>query len=805
MRVCALLCLVFMAASGMAQTTLYDDYYPYAEPEERAVVPHSDSVLFYRALRSRQDLYDAHTRFALPRVSIARRGESYRAERASLLGVTVSYASQNLLRLLGATELSVGGASMVPASVGSTGGQREFRFTDDLPLLPYRVSARYAERNYRAGVQAVYDGELAAGWHGGWAIDCRTGRDARIEGVFTNALQVGGRLSKQWSSGRELTLVAAMPLSMRGLRSASTEEAFQLTDDHYYNPSWGFQDGKVRNARVRREWLPMMVAAFHTPISLQSEVCLTVGAEMGVRKQSGLGWYNARTPQPDHYRKMPSYAQDPESDAVWRNADPRYTQVAWDELIEINRMGEGMATYALEDRVERLSRMQFRVAFTTRLDAITLDYGLFGSYHRSRHYKEMRDLLGAEYLIDIDQYLVDDDTYFNRLQNDLRHPSRHISKGDRFAYDYALHRGVSGGWLHLCYEKERWKADAALEVTEETIYRKGYYEKELFPANGSFGASRKVRRRPFVVKGLLGRSLSPRQYLQFSLAYGKEMPDAANLFIQPQYNNRVVTNPTLGTFLTSELQYRQRSEQWDWQASAFFHLHCDGLQTMRYFDDLSATFADMTVSGLATRAVGVEFAAAWRLSYRWSWTFAASVGDYRYVEDAQVDVVADTDNHTVDGGAVSHLRNCRPGSVPAITAATSVRYYGRRGWSLHLSAGVAVNRYVDPAALRRTDRVAHQAGSTPESFAAFTHQKRLQDAFTLDVSVYKTFYMQNDTQLQCALHLNNLLGLEVPSYGFESMRMQRQGSSAASIYMPQATRYLYAAPRSIQLTVGYRF
>lgn len=805
MRVCALLCLVLMAASSMAQTTLHDDYYPYAEPEERAVVPHSDSALFYRALRSRQDLYEQHTRFALPRVSIARRGESYGSEHASLWGVTVPYASQNLLRLLGSEERTVAGSAMGWSCIGGVGGQREFRFTDDLPLLPYRVLARYAERNYRAGAQVAYDGEFATGWHGSWAVDYRTGRDARIEGVFTDALQVGGRLTKRWTSGRELTLVATMPLSMRGLRSASTEEAFRLTDDPYYNPSWGFQDGKVRNARVRREWLPMLVMTFRSPLSTQSEVCVTAGAELGVRKQSGLGWYDARTPQPDHYRKMPSYTQDVESEAVWREADARYTQVAWDELIEINRMGDGSATYALEDRVERESRMQVRAAFTTRTDAVILDYGLFAAYQRTRTYKEMRDLLGAEYLMDIDQYLIDDDTYFNRLQNDLRNPSRRITQGDRFAYDYALYRSVSGGWFRVRYEADRWNGDVALELTNETVYRKGYYEKELFPGNGSFGASRKVHRMPYVLKGSLGRSFSPRHYLQLSLAYGKEMPRMADLFIQPQYNNRTVEHPALGTFLASELNYHQRSERCDWQLSAFFNLRRDGLQTMRYFDDLSATFVDVTLSGLATRAVGVEFAAAWRLSYRWSLAVAASVGDYRYVEDAQVDVVADTDNRVVDGGAVSHLRDCRLGGVPALTTTSSVRYYGRKGWSLHLSCGLATGRYVDPATLRRTDRVAHQAGTTVESFEAFTRQERLKDAFTLDVSVYKTFYMKNDSQLWCALHVNNLLGSEVPSYGYESMRMQRQGNSAASLYLPQATRYLYAAPRSIQLTVGYRF
>ena len=47
----------------------------------------------------------------------------------------------------------------------------------------------------------------------------------------------------------------------------------------------------------------------------------------------------------------------------------------------------------------------------------------------------MRDLLGARYLTDIDQYLVDDDTYSNLLQNDLRHPDRRIGEKPNGAAD----------------------------------------------------------------------------------------------------------------------------------------------------------------------------------------------------------------------------------------------------------------------------------------------------------------------------------------------------------------------------------
>ena len=77
--------------------------------------------------------------------------------------------------------------------------------------------------------------------------------------------------------------------------------------------------------------------------------------------------------------------------------------------------------------------------FTTRPKArLQLHYGAEWNYRNARRFKRMRDLLGADYVIDIDQYLVDDDTYGNLLQNNLRNPDRRIGEGDRFGYDYAL-------------------------------------------------------------------------------------------------------------------------------------------------------------------------------------------------------------------------------------------------------------------------------------------------------------------------------------------------------------------------------
>lgn len=795
--------LVLLCEAATAQMFDGDYYYPYAEPEERIADPHSDSLLFYRAIRMADDLYGQTTDYNLPRVTIRRRGADYRDEEATLMGVRLPYRLYGAVRTLGGEHFARPGVQLGRSVIGAAGGVYETDFSAALPLNPYEASVRVTDRNYRVNGRVRMD-RMWRNWHIGALVEGRVGEDARIEGVFTNQLILAGRLSRSWHSGVRLTLFGGLPLSVRGLRSAATEEAYRLVDDPYYNPSWGLQDGKVRNARVRRELLPFAVGELLFPLTERTQLRMAFGGEIGLQKQSGLGWYNARTPLPDNYRYMPSYTGDRACEEAWMMADPRYTQVRWEELIVQNQLGNGEAIYTLEDRVSRPIRLTARAVFESRVGQTDLQYGLRAEYDRCRYYKQMNDLLGADYLIDIDQYLIDDDTYGNRLQNDVRNPSRRIFEGAIFGYDYALRRLQASLWMRAAWQTDRLQAEVAAEVGKGAITRIGFYEKELFPGSGSYGHSRRTDLNPYRLKAMAGWSFSPRHYLQAVVGAGGELPVTEDLFVQPLYNNRTIADPKLERFYAADLQYRQTSEKWNFEVSAFATLRLDGVESRRYFDDLSAQYADLAVAGIGTLSWGLEGAATWRPAYRWTLSAAASWGRYRYVRDPKVTILADTDNTPIEVNAVSHMRDCRIGGAPGLTALLSVRYYGARGWGFRASGGYAGDRYVDAALVRRTDRVAYQNGTTPETFAAFTEQERLPDATTLDLSLFKSIYWERSSLL-LSLHVNNLLGREQISYGYESLRSQRVGVDTGSLRMPQATRYLYTQPRTISLNVSWRF
>lgn len=794
---------VLLCSTAAAQSVDDDRYYPYAEREEERPLPAMDPSLFHQAIRSAEDCYTTATQFALPEVTIHRRGEGYEREQSTLFGIETPYRHATTWRLLGFEEEQGSGLHFTAEGIGTTGGVRRFQSSDAEPLEPLRVVARYAERNYRFGAQLTYRKRLKRGSLLSLAADYRTGRDAQIEGVFTNALRVGGAWTKEWSRGVRWEVAADLPLSMRGMRAATSEEAMRLTDDVWYNPAWGYQDGKERSARVRREVLPMVVTTVTVPIRPLTTLQLTAAAEAGVRKQSALGWYDARTPLPDNYRKLPSYTEDRATEEVWLMDDPRYTQINWDELITVNRIGEGEAAYALEDRVTSLRDLQLRAALQSEWGRVRLDYGLQWRGRTHRHYKELRDLLGADFLTDIDQYLIDDDHYANRLENNLRNPSRRITEGDRFGYDYALIERQTTAWINAAWQNHRWSARAALALERHTICREGFYEKELFPDRLSYGRSRTIEALPYTLKGAFGYTPSPRDYAGLHIAFGSRMPSAEHLFIQPLYNNRTVETPDPERFYAAQLNYRRTGEQLDWQLSAFATIHLDGTRTQRYFDDLSGAYADLTATEIGTSAVGLEAAAVWRIDYHWTLTAAASWGSYRYNRNPKLTIVTDTDNRPIDQAATAYMGDCRVGGAPETTAVLQAGYYNS-GWSLRLSTGWAGGRYVDPTFLRRTDRVARQNGTTPEAFTAFVDQEQLPDALTLDLACSKSFRFAQ-SQLTLFLSIRNLLGAEMISYGYESLRTQRAGITAESLRLPQATRYLYASPRSVLVTVGYRF
>lgn len=289
------------------------------------------------------------------------------------------------------------------------------------------------------------------------------------------------------------------------------------------------------------------------------------------------------------------------------------------------------------------------------------------------------------------------------------------------------------------------------------------------------------------------------------LATGARSPQSEALFLQPQYNNRLVDNPSTEQFHAIELNYRRTGRYLSLQASLFAVAMFDGLKTRRYYDDLAATYCDLVVSGIGTLSAGAEAALEWRMSRRWSLSLAAAAARYKYIRNPRVTLYSDVDNRLVDDHAESHMGGCVPGGAPQLSGCLQVRYFGPRGWGFRLSGSYIGARYVEPSEVRRTERVARQGTLSEELYERFTTQERLGDVCSLDASLFKSFYFTR-SRLSISLMLNNLLGGRNAVYSaYESLRVRRSYSGDTEVFTPFDTRLLHIYPRTFYLTVSYKF
>jgi len=794
--------ILLCTASVCAQET-DGEYYPFYRGETAPDIE-TDPTLFYLPAYGSEDSFRDLTDYTLSFVRLSRRGAAPRVE---LNGVAVNAYDAGALRRLLRSEKYVDGMDFSDFAAGGFAGTRSF--DGAIELRRSAVSLAAADRSRRIAVR-LYDARpLGRGWNYALSAAADGGRDARITGVFTRRLEAAAALNKNWMSGRLSVVVLAAP-SERGLRSASSAEAFELTGDNLYNPSWGMQHGRVRNSRVRRELLPSVTAAAERKTGA-GRLFATVHIRGGESAVSGLDWYDGRTPTPDNYRMMPSYFDSEQiGDAVaelWRTRDVRYTQIDWEELYARNAMAGERAVYVVEDRVEAPLEMrgaaggEFRVARNTLLTA-----AFTGDFRRCEYFKRMRDLLGGEYIEDIDQYLVGDDRYGNSLVNDMRNPDRRVRRGDKFGYDYLTASLRCGARAMVRYRDNRLSVDAGVRVASASQYRKGLYEKQLFPAAGSFGRSRRVSGVEGEAKIAVSYAFSAAHRIGFAAAARREMVPIRELLLQPDYNNRTADADPIYSCFEAEAGYRYGSAAFSISVKAFAGTDRDRTRTLRFFDDISYAYADAVVCGVDILRYGVEAAVGIPLSSRLKFEAALSAGSYTYASNPEVSIYADTDNSTIVERAVSYMSGLHTAEAPTAAVVVRLCYSTPSGWRVSADAAYVSGRCVSPTPVRRLARVTDLAPS-PEAFDAMVSQRRLDDALRVDLSVMKSWTIRGVmSRLTAVASVRNLTDDRSTVYsGYEPSRVIRSGSGLNISYRPMPERYTYAYPLSFYLSLTYKF
>lgn len=819
MKRSGLLTLFFMLvlSVGSLRGQVFDtEYYPADERDAREE-PSDDDLIFNVPAWESADPFRGLSRYGFTSVRYRERGLEPNRRKVYFEGFDLSdelsgRPDYELLRLLPKTPLA---RSYLPAMVAGSGylggaGSSESYFADARASGNVsRVSLRGGDRGHRLAFDT--NGRLPLGkkWNGTGTITGRWGPDGHIKGVGSNGAGVLFSVSGGLWKDATLTLAAAGEISRSGLRTAAADEAFALTDDAMYNPSWGYQNGRARNSRMRNTASTLFTARLETPLGEGRKLTAGATARLARRGQTFLAWYGTHSPMPDYYRVMPSYFPDwsvVETIAeAWREGDPTVTQLNWDDLILNNSLESGgHAIYIVEERVERSTGLHFNLRIDRAIGGgLNVSYGLRVRSGRSRNFKEAADLLGAGHILNIDQYATDgEEGYYPGApsENDLRTPGRRVGEGERFGYDYALTLIEPSAFGIVRWNRIRYGLTVSGSLARTVLRRRGYYEKGLFPGSESFGRSPAEGFTTGSVNASAWWNVSIRQRLSLSALASNEAPTADAVFISPRQHNHTIANPTAPQVYGAEVSWSLAGKSVDLRLTGFVNSATGETEIRSYYDDLASEFSNMIVRGIDKLCYGIEAGIEARLSRTLSLRAGGSAATYRYNSEPSATVLADRDGAVISEGIVCYLSGLRLGP-PQFTAAAEMAYSGFSYLRASISCEWAGGRHVAINPLYHSSRVAG-INSAPEIMALFSSQERLPDAFTVGASISKGFVFKNG-YLRLAASVRNLLSSRIVYSGYEQMRIMRQGSGINRTYAPFPTKYLYAYPLTWSFTLSY--
>ena len=173
----------------------------------------------------------------------------------------------------------------------------------------FRASVVNGNSMYRFRAMVSYaSGLLDNGWSYAFSFSTRQGGNSYVDGVYYNAYGYFASVEKRFGDDRHnlaLTILGAP--TERGAQQASTQEAYDLLSNNYYNPNVGKQAGKLRNSRVRDYHEPIVMLNYGFDISSNTKLAAAASFRFGKNGYSALTWTDGPDPRPDYYRYLPSF------------------------------------------------------------------------------------------------------------------------------------------------------------------------------------------------------------------------------------------------------------------------------------------------------------------------------------------------------------------------------------------------------------------------------------------------------------------------------------------------------------------
>ena len=498
-------------------------------------------------------------------------------------------------------------------------------------------------------------------------------------------------------------------------------------------------------------------------------------------------------------------SQDGDAAAIYEElwkSDPNVRYINWDRLYEVNRgnlttvkdaSGRTLATgrkalYMIEDR--HTDQREFAWATSANWlpkSWLEITGGANFRHNRTANYAEVGDLLGADFVYDIDKFAERDfGGDATKSQVDLLHPDRIIQKGDRFSYDYTAQSYRYQMWANATYHLTRLDAYTGISYTHTGMQREGHQKRGLFPDN-SYGLSDRVKFNDLGVKAGATYELNGHHYLQTNVAYLEQAPTFQNLFISPRTRDSYIEDPKSEKIFSAEASYLVRLPWLRGRVTAFYTHIADHTRSMSFYDDSRASFSNYIITGIATRHLGAEAGFEVKISPTLTANAALALGQYQYANNPSYIQSIDNSNEIVDRDRI-YWKGLNVSGTPQTAATLGLTYYSPWYANFGINANYFGRNFVSMSPVIRTDR-----GRTSLDYN-YILPEQLRDGFTVDLFASYSWRITYGTYLRFNLSVSNVLNnRSLPNGGYEQLRIRtiRATDGTQQLYRPFDTKLSY--------------
>ena len=670
------------------------------------------------------DIYLKAASYSYSPIRFNIRGYNQRDQSTYINGVTFNdlergrfnYSSLGGLNTATRNKDVVNGTEIPGYAFGGLGGVTNINTKASAYSPGTNVSLAATNRSYILRGQALYaTGLMNNGWAFTGSLVYRgapagSAELLRIDGMFYNSFGYFFAAEKIWGNHSFAITTFGAP-TQRSQSAAVTQEVYDLRNI-YYNPYWGYQDGKKRNSRVVNSYDPTAVFNYEWKIDKESRLNAGLGFHYSMYSNSALSFYNAPDPRPDYYRNMPSWQYymlgvdgagdkiDPYYNEVnkdlanqiagmWRDNNTDVTQINWDALYGANYANNvenptGSAKYMLERRHNNLMEIPLNVTYTNQiLPILNLSAGIEAKYAKGMHYKTVDDLLGGNQWIDIDQFAERDFTDNTTIiQNDVDNPYRVVKDGDRFGYNYNMHVINASAFIQNTWKLSLFDIYYAARLSYTSFQREGLMRNGRAEVIGvqSKGFGKMTYFIDPQFKAGFAYKIDGHNRLALNAFVGSRAPLAGYSYVAPRIKDTQIKGLTSEKFYSADLTYEFNYARVKGRVTGFFTEFRDGVESTGYYHDEFRTFVNHTLSGVNKRHMGVELGLKIKLSDMFSLSLAGTYADYTYTNNCMGTMSAESGVDLFSG----ELPKVNPATGRIASTDMRERVYTK---GLHVSSG----------------------------------------------------------------------------------------------------------------------